>query len=120
METISDMLNGPAIISTGTQECALSIDCQEISCATISSGSFFRNTVFDLILLPCLSPPAVKIVFSGGIYYDRIFYRSGEGSLYDFDFLYAHIRVNLDHLRNNSIGLQVNMYSICTLQVLEL
>lgn len=110
------MLNGLAVVSSGTQECALSIDCQEISCATITAssfGSYGRDQVFELILLPCLSPPAVRIVFSGNIYYDHIFHQSGEDLLYDFGYLSAHINVTLDHLTNNSIGLGVSVpYSI--------
>ena len=108
MEAVSEMLNGPAVVSSGRRDCALSIDCQEISCETIASSSFGRSQFFELILLPCLSPPAVRITFSGSINYDRIFYQSREDLLYDFNYLSAHLNVTLDHLSNDSIGLEVS------------
>lgn len=103
MTNITDILSGPSVFSNETRVCALSIDCQEISCTT-SEGGRYGYQVFELILLPCVTPPAVRIVFSGSINYDHTFYQDEEDNI-----RIGRIGVKLDHLLNDTIGLQVNL-----------
>ena len=79
----------------GTNNCTLSSDCLEVVC--------FRGDALSsqLILLPCFSPPAVRIILPG-INFDYIFYQS-KGDIIDQN----RIRVTLEHLGNGTIGLEV-------------
>lgn len=106
MANITEMLNQPSLISNDTRECALSIDCQEISC--ITEYEYGGYQMFELVLLPCVTPPAVRIVLYGEVDYDHTFYQSEEDPIHPW-FNRGTVSVTLDHLYNNSIGLQVNI-----------
>ena len=107
MANITNMLNGPSILPNETEVCTLSVDCQEIAC-TITNFLGSVDLVFELFLLPCFSPPAVRIVYSGIFNYDHTFYQTEEDALHPLNFNQIDIGVKLDHSRDNTIGLQVS------------
>ena len=112
MANITNMLNGPSILPNETEVCTLSVDCQEIAC-TITNSFGSVDLVFELFLLPCFSPPAVRIVYSGVFNYDHTFYQTEEDALHPLNFNQIDIGVKLDHSRNNTIGLQVRtLYTV--------
>ena len=98
MATIQDQLNGPSTNPNETEICSLSTDCLEVTCSNEDLLSF------QLIILPCFSPPAVRIVLSDLLKYDYIFHQSEvdrvEGTI-------RRIRVTLEHVRKDAIGLEV-------------
>ena len=109
MADITNMLNGPSILPNETEVCTLSVDCQEIAC-TITNVLGSVDLVFELFLLPCFSPPAVRIVYSGVFNYDHTFYQTEEDALIPFN---IDIGVKLNHSRNNTVGLQVRtLYTV--------
>lgn len=77
--------------------CSLSTDCLELTC---SDGSLFQ-----LILLPCFSPPAVRVVFSGAGSLDYIYQQSETDALKGTQ---HRVNVTLEHLNNGAIGLQAS------------
>lgn len=106
MASITKQLTGVVVYARNAQKCTLSVDCQEIFCITTDSDGNY--VFFELILLPCLLQPAVRIVLSTqDIYYDHTFHQSEEDDLHSL-FTSGSIDVRLDHSpNNNSIGLQV-------------
>ena len=106
MANITDMLNGGFALPNQTEECTLSTDCQEITCI-FADG----KQVLEFIFLPCFSPPAVRIVFSGSVYYDHTFYQTEQDALFPpgIDALPYYINVQLEHPTSNDIRLQVNI-----------
>ena len=98
MASITRTLNGP---SNETEICTLSSDCLEITCRV--DGDVNSDLSLQLILLPCFSPPAVRIVFSGVINFDSIF-RQTESD--DVEGTTSRITVTLDRLSSDSIGFQ--------------
>lgn len=78
--------------------CTLSSDCLEVTCS--------REDILSsqLILLPCFSPPAVRIILSGVVSIDYIFYQSEEDIV---DQTNNRISVTLEHFENGAIGLEV-------------
>lgn len=107
MTTITNQLTGSVIYDGGVQNCTLSVDCQEITCiATDSDGN---NIIFELVLLSCVSPPAVRIVLSGeDVSYDHTFHQREEDDLHFIKSTSGSIDVRLDHPSNSSIGLRVS------------
>ena len=112
MAFITNQLNGIVVYATGSaQKCTLSVDCQEIACiATDHNGD---DVFFEFVLLPCLSPPAVRIVLSTeDIAYDHTFYQREIDNLNFRLSTSGRIDVRLDHSSHNSIGLQVRFRQV--------
>lgn len=105
MTNITEVLSQSPLLSNDTRKCGLSIDCQEVSCVTKYENGGYQ--VFELVLLPCVTPPAVRIVLSGDVEYDHTFYQSEEDSIHPW-LSRGTVSVTLNHPSNNSIGVQVN------------
>ena len=103
MANITDMLNGPSVTPNETDLCLLSADCLEITCST--DGGLGDNLLFQMILLPCFSPPAVRIVYvRDDATLDHIF-RQSESSAVTGSI--TRFNVTLDH-KSDAIGLQAS------------
>ena len=99
--SIKDEISGPSVFPNETEACSLSSDCLEITCREDGDVNF--DLSFQLILLPCFSPPAVRIVFAGVIKFDSIFHKTESATV---DGTTSHVYVQLDYLNNGSIGFQ--------------
>ena len=106
MTSIKNEINGPSVFPNETEACTLSNDCLEITCR--EDGDVDFDLSFQMILLPCFSPPAVRIVFSGVIKFDYIFRKTESANVKGTT---SHVYVQLDLLDDSSIGFQARFTS---------
>ena len=107
MNNISQYINAfYGLYLKESTDCSVSGDCQEMMC---NFGS--EEGSFNLELLPCSSPPAIRILFTanGSMPYD---YTISNSEYFHLDNISLGLNVTLLHYNSSAIGIQVS-HSAC-------